>query len=225
MAESNPTARSISIRLKIIAAVGFLTGILYLFSNVSWIETITKAVPVLCMALALLLQPEKARYQWAIIAGLLLSATADVVISWHFVFGVAVFFLAHVAYIIAFLEDSRKPFVLRAILAFGYGAIVMSYLLTAGDLGALTIPILLYAIVITTMLWRASARVGMEEIVERSGWAGFLGAAFFVLSDTMLIVRMVARPIPLGNYLVMITYWVGQLGISLSAAWQNQRGR
>lgn len=221
MAKTDLSPASMSTRTKLIIVVGLLTGILYLFSSIGWVETITKPIPVLCMALALWLQPGKSRYQWATIAGLLLSAAADVVISLHFISGVAVFFLAHIAYIIAFLQDSRKPFLWRAILAFGYGTIVYVYLMTAGDLGALAVPILLYAIVISAMLWRAAARVGVKEIQERSAWSGLLGAAFFVLSDTLLIIRMAVRPIPLGDYLVMLTYWLGQLGITLSAAWQK----
>jgi len=223
MSEANLSPAAMSNRTKAIVAVGLVTGVLYLFSDISWIETITKPIPVLCMALALALQPGRARYQWAVIAGLLLSATADVVISLHFVAGVAVFFLVHIAYIIAFLQDSRQPFFWRALLSFGYGVMVYIYLMTAGDLGALAVPILLYAIVITTMLWRAAARVGVTEIAERSGWSGFLGAAFFVLSDTLLIIRMVVRPIPLGDYVVMLTYWLGQLGIALSAVWQQRK--
>ena len=223
MAEADRSPLSMSSRTKIFFAVGLVAGMLYLFSNVAWIETITKPIPVFCMALALWLQPDKARYQLAVIAGLLLSATADVVISIHFVFGVAVFFLAHIAYIAAFLQDSRQPFLWRAVLSFGYGALVYTYLLTAGALGVLTVPVLLYAIVITAMLWRAAARVGVEAIPARSGRSGFLGAAFFVLSDTILIIRMVVRPIPLGDYLVMLTYWLGQLGITLSASWQKTK--
>ncbi len=221
MAEAKSSPAAISNRTKLIVAVGIVTGILFLFSNNSWVETITKPIPVLCMALWLVLQPSKERIQWAMIAGLLLSAAADVVISLHFVAGVAVFLLAHIAYIIAFLQDSRRPFLWRGLLAFGYGITVYMYLTTAGDLGALAVPVLLYALVISTMLWRAAARVGVAEISERSGWSGFLGAAFFVLSDTLLIVKMVVGPIPFEGFSVMLTYWIGQLGITFSAAWQK----
>ena len=221
MTEANFSPAAMSNRTKAILAVGLATGILFLVSDNSWVETVTKPIPVLCMALWLWLQPGKERIQWAVIAGLLLSATADVVISLHFVAGVAVFLLAHIAYIIAFLQDSRKPFLWRAVLAFGYGLLVYVYLMTAGDLGALAIPVLLYAMVITVMLWRASARVGVPEISERSGWSGFLGAAFFVLSDTLLIIKMVVGPIPFEDFIIMLTYWLGQLGITLSAAWQK----
>lgn len=221
MAEVKLSPAAMSNRTKIIVAIGLLAGILFLVSDNSWVETVTKPIPVLCMALWLALQPAKGRYQWAVIAGLLLSATADVVISLHFIAGVAVFLLAHIAYIIAFLQDSRKPFLWRAVLSFGYGVLVIIYLMTAGDLGALAVPIMLYAIVITTMLWRAAARVGAPEISERSAWSGFLGAAFFVLSDTLLIIKMVVGPIPFEGFIVMLTYWLGQLGITLSAAWQK----
>jgi len=221
MTEANSSPEAMPNRTKIIVAVGVVTGILFLVSDNSWVETITKPIPVLCMALWLALQPAKGRYQWAVIAGLLLSATADVVISLHFIAGVAVFLLAHIAYIIAFLQDSRKPFFWRAVLAFGYGVLVYIYLMTAGDLGALAIPVLLYAVVITTMLWRSAARVGGPEISERSGWSGFLGAAFFVLSDTLLIIKMVVGPILFEGFIIMLTYWLGQLGITLSASWQR----
>jgi uncharacterized membrane protein YhhN len=221
MTEANFSPAAMSNRTKVILAVGLATGILFLVSDNSWVETVTKPIPVLCMALWLWLQPGKERIQWAVIAGLLLSATADVVISLHFVAGVAVFLLAHIAYIIAFLQDSRKPFLWRAVFAFGYGLLVYVYLMTAGDLGALAIPVLLYAVVITAMLWRASARVGVPEISERSGWSGFLGAAFFVLSDTLLIIKMVVGPIPFEDFIIMLTYWLGQLGITLSAVWQK----
>lgn len=44
------------------------------------------------------------------------------------------------------------------------------------------------------------------------------------LSDTLLALRMFAGLRPLGPYAVILTYWFGQLGITLSAAWQ-QRGQ
>jgi len=221
MAEVNLSPTAMSNRTKIIVAIGLVTGILYLVSANNWIETVTKPIPVLCMAFWLALQPAKGRYQWAVISGLLLSAAADIVISLHFIAGVAIFFLAHIAYIFAFLQDSRKLFLWRAVLAFGYGLLVYIYLLTAGDLAALAVPVLLYAVAITTMLWRAAARVGVPEIDRRSVWSGFFGAAFFVLSDTLLIIKMVVGPIPFEGFIVILTYWIGQLGITLSASWQK----
>ena len=44
--------------------------------------------------------------------------------------------------------------------------------------------------------------------------------AFFTFSDSLLALGMFAGQRPLGPYAVIITYWIGQLGITLSAYWQ-----
>ncbi len=121
------------------------------------------------------------------------------------------------AYIVAFTRDSRRSFPLGAVLAFGYGVLVYAYLTTAGDLGAMAIPVLVYMVVICTMLWRASARVGVAEIVRVSALAGLAGALFFTVSDTALSLRMFDTPIDLGRETVMLTYWIGQTLIAFSA--------
>jgi uncharacterized membrane protein YhhN len=134
--------------------------------------------------------------------------------------GLIAFLLGHVAYIIAFTRDGRGLYPVRGLIAYAYGALAYGYLYRSGDLGDMTLPVLAYVIVICTMLWRASCRVGAPGVVERSAWAGLAGAAFFTLSDTLLALRMFAGQRPLGPYAVIITYWLGQLGISLSAYWQ-----
>lgn len=57
-------------RSKVIVTVGLVTGILFLFSDNYWVETISKPIPVLCMALWLWLQPGKERYQWSVLSHL-----------------------------------------------------------------------------------------------------------------------------------------------------------
>jgi alkenylglycerophosphocholine/alkenylglycerophosphoethanolamine hydrolase len=223
---AGPQART-TIITWVIAAVGVAAGIIFILTGEDdnfWLHLISKPVPVLMMALWLFLGPVKGRYQWAVIGGLLLSATGDVLLSWSddtFLFGLIAFLLGHVAYIIAFLQDSRGLYPGRALLVYAYGALAYGYLATAGDLGAMAIPVLAYMIVICTMLWRAAGRLGAADVLPRSAWAGFLGAAFFVLSDTLLALGMFAGQRPLGPHAVILTYWVGQLGIMLSAAWQR----
>ncbi len=209
-------------------AVGLLAALIFMATAREenfWLHLISKPVPVLAMALWLGLLPLKRRYQWAVITGLLLSATGDVLLSWSdetFLPGLIAFLLGHVAYIIAFLSDSRGLYPGRALLAYAYGALAYGYLYTAGDLGEMTIPVLAYVIVICAMLWRASCRVGAPGIYVRSTWVGLAGAAFFTLSDTLLAAGMFAGQRPLGPHAVIITYWIGQLGITLSAYWQPE---
>ena len=47
-------------------------------------------------------------------------------------------------------------------------------------------------------------------------------AAFFTFSDSLLALGMFAGQRPLGPYAVIIIYWIGQLGITLSAYWQME---
>ncbi|MFN2142307.1 MAG: lysoplasmalogenase, partial [Candidatus Promineifilaceae bacterium] len=130
------------------------------------------------------------------------------------------FLLGHVVYIFAFTRDGRALHPGRALLAYAYGALAYGYLYTAGDLGEMTAPVLAYVIVICTMLWRAACRVGAPGIDDRSAWVGLAGAAFFTFSDTLLALGMFAGQRPLGPHAVIITYWIAQLGITLSAYWQ-----
>ena len=226
MREATFSSPAFKWRSIILFAVGFVAAIVFMTTGKEenfWLHLISKPIPVLAMALWLGLLPGKGRYQWAVIAGLLLSATGDLLLSWSdetFLLGLIAFLLGHVAYIFAFLRDSRGLYPIRGLLAYAYGALAYGYLYTAGDLGDMTIPVLAYMIVICTMLWRASCRVGVPGIYERSAWLGLAGAAFFTLSDTLLALGMFAGQRPLGPHAVIITYWMGQLGITLSAYWQ-----
>jgi pyruvate,water dikinase len=89
---------------------------------------------------------------------------------------------------------------------------IVSELQLAGEYkrGGLTIPMLLYAVVITTMLWRASARVGAPGISEQSGWSGLLGAAGRVEGIVRRLVRYEeSDQLQPGEILVAVTTNVG----------------
>ena len=226
MSGATVSSSSFSIRSIILFFVGLAAAIIFMMTSAEdnfWLHLVSKPIPVLAMALWLGLLPRKGRYQWAVIAGLLLSATGDVLLSWSddtFLLGLIAFLLGHVAYILAFLRDSRGLYLGQALLAYAYGALAYGYLVTTGDLDDMTIPVLAYVIVICTMMWRASCRVGAPGVYERSAWIGLAGAAFFTLSDTLLAMGMFAGQRPLGPHAVIITYWIGQLGITLRAYWQ-----
>ena len=64
------------------------------------------------------------------------------------------------------------------------------------------------------MMWRAAARVRPGE---RAGWMALAGALSFGLSDTLLALHRFRAPVPGAWYLVILTYWAGQLGIAASA--------
>jgi uncharacterized membrane protein YhhN len=212
----------------LIAVLGLGAAVIFISTTAEdnyWLHLISKPIPVLAMAFWLGLLPGKGPYQRGVIIGLLLSAAGDVLLSWSdetFLLGLIAFLLGHVAYIFAFTRDGRGLYPGRGLLAYAFGALAYGYLVTAGDLGELTIPVLAYVIVICTMLWRAACRVGAPGVYERSAWIGLAGAAFFTLSDTLLALGIFTGQRPLGPHAVIIIYWIGQLGITLSAYWQME---
>ena len=222
MTQSAAVSPNRSTRTTIIAAVGLIAAILYMLpstDDIPWISVTLKPIPVLCMALWLAVQPKKGRYQLLVIAGLILGAAGDVLLELEglFIVGLISFLLGHVAYILAFLQDSRKLFAGKALIAYAYGAIMFAVLLTAGELGAMTIPVAAYVIVICTMLWRGLSRLGVPGIKPRSAKAGAIGSVLFTISDTVLAFTMFIAPIPLSSWIIMLTYWSGQFGVALSA--------
>lgn len=144
--------------------------------------------------------------------GLAVSAAADIVIERSFLAGLALFLVAHLVYVAAFVADERSPRVLRAIPFAAYA--VLMYRLLAAGLGTLALPVALYAAAIASMMWRAAARVRPGE---RAGWIALTGALGFGLSDTLLALHRFRAPVPGAAYAVILTYWAGQLGIAASA--------
>lgn len=224
MTSTAPSLSAMSTRARILAIIGLAAAVIYLaagrMEGAYALRVITKAIPVLMMALWVSGLRVKGRYQLAIMIGLLLCALGDILLEFSeatFLFGLIAFLLGHVAYIVAFLQDSRKLYPFRGAAVYGYGAVAMAFLLYAGSLGGMLIPVQVYILVITTMLWRAASRVGVPGIPRFSAWAGFAGAILFVISDSLLAFRLFGTPIQAGGQVVMITYWLGQLGIALSA--------
>lgn len=209
-------------RTRIIAITGLVAAVLFFAGqaiDLYWLRLLAKPIPVLCMALWVALLPGRDRYHLAIVAGLLFSALGDVLLALDesaFVFGLLAFLVAHLAYVVAFLADCRRLAPWRAAITYGYGAVAFGVLATAGELGAMQIPVALYVVVISTMLWRAAARQGAPGVPRRSGQLGLIGAILFAASDSVLAFNLFVTPVPLADLIIMVTYWLGQLGISLS---------
>jgi alkenylglycerophosphocholine hydrolase len=221
---SDQSPSAMSTRSKLLAVVALAAALFYLaagrLDDVYWLRMIAKPVPVLMMALWVSGLRVKGRYQLAIMIGLLLSALGDILLEYSpatFLLGLAAFLSGHVAYIIAFLQDTRKLYPFYGAAAYAYGFFAAVFLMTTGDLQGMIGPVYLYILIITTMLWRAAARLNVPTLPRLSVWAGLAGACFFVVSDSILAFRLFGTPIQLGGIAVMATYWLGQFGIALSA--------
>ena len=92
-----------------------------------WLWLAFKPLPVLGLGVWVLGAPRSA-YRNRVAAGLMLSLVGDVLIEASFVAGLAAFLLAHVAYIAAFLADTKRPRLLRALPIAAYGAGMTAFL-------------------------------------------------------------------------------------------------
>ena len=175
---------------------------------------VVKPLPVLCLTLWVLGAPKSA-YRNRLAAGLALSLVGDLLIEGSFVAGLAAFLLAHIAYIAAFLADTARPRLLRAVPIAAYGA-GMTALLWPG-LGDLRPAVVAYVVAICTMVWRAAARLGYSGPPRAGEWAGLAGAILFALSDTLIALDRFHSPIAGVRLPIILFYWTGQLGIACSA--------
>lgn len=173
-----------------------------------------KAIPVLALAAAVWVVVPRIRYRRFIASGLLFGSAGDVLLEVDlFEIGLGAFLLGQVLYTAAFLGDSTKLKPLPAIIFYGYGLALVWAL--ADGTGDMLIPVALYAVAITTMLWRAVARIGFVPRV--TGLTAAYGAGLFVVSDSLIAVNRFGSEIPGDRWLVMTTYWVAQALIAYSA--------
>jgi len=173
-----------------------------------------KALPVLALAVAVWLAVPRTRYRRLIAVGLIFGSAGDLLLEIDlFEVGLGAFLVGQIFYTAAFLGDGRALKPLPALVFYGYGfALVWSL---ADGTGDLLVPVAIYAIAITTMLWRAIARMG--AVPRITALAAAYGAGLFVVSDSLIAINRFGSGIPGDRWLVMSTYWAAQALIAYSA--------
>lgn len=206
--------------LALLGAAAFIYGH---FIESTLLCQLAKPWPVLALLGWLRSAPAGAYRRWISI-GLVFSLAGDVLLEWSpemFVFGLSAFLIGHLAYLVGYLGDSKRFAPLALLLALLAGGSMFATLYRAG-LGGLLIPVALYALTISAMLWRALARTSAADISRRSAWLAAVGAALFVLSDSLIGINRFVSPFPEARYLIILTYWLGQWGIAASAIYRNR---
>lgn len=201
----------------IVALAGALAFLVGRALELDWLCFWSKPIPVLALLYWLRGFPAGAYRRW-IGTGLWLSLAGDILLEWPadlFVFGLGAFLLAHLAYLRAYLLDTRRLAPLPLLAAAITGAVIFS-LLASGGLGALLVPVACYALAISAMLWRALARLG-TGVDRRSAQLAAIGAVLFVLSDSLIGINRFVAPFDAASYLIILSYWLGQWGIAASA--------
>ena len=230
-ASSKPSGWGLS---RILSVVGLIAAAIYIVAmwvNLPLVELITKGIPLLCMIIWLF-KLRRDGFANLIMAGLIVALIADLVLQWDkglFVPGLLIFLVAQIVYIVAFVSMSRRGSWVRLIPFAVWGLI--AFLILNPYLGDLMLPVVVYLVAIEIMMWRAAALVGAHGRVETFELAALVGALAFGLSDTLLALNhfiwhdtltmfSIQESAPFIGTLVMILYWLGQLGITLAAGWE-----
>ena len=182
------------------------------------LSLLTKGIPVIALLLWLRQAPAGTYRRWICI-GLVFSLAGDILLDWPgdlFVFGLGAFLIGHLAYLRAYVSDSRLPALPALLLALIAGGAMFAILASSG-LGELLSPVACYATAISLMLWRALSRIGHPDLQPGSTWLAAVGAALFVLSDSLIGIDRFVTSFDAAPYAIILTYWLGQWGIAASA--------
>jgi alkenylglycerophosphocholine hydrolase len=80
-------------------------------------------------------------------------------------------------------------------------------------LGAMRLPVTVYALAIGAMMWRAAARARDDD---PRALLGLAGAIVFALSDSLIALNKFRAPIEGVRVPILLTYWSAQTLVALS---------
>lgn len=141
-----------------------------------------------------------------------------------FILGLGSFLIAHVLFALTFIKkwNTNTPtnFWWIALLLLSYG--ILLFVILKDNLGALKVPVILYIMGILAMVITAYRRKG--NVPKSSFNLVFIGALFFVLSDSVLAIDKFMVAIPLSHIIVMGTYATAQYLITKGILTQGDFG-
>ncbi len=76
--------------------------------------------------------------------------------------------------------------------------------------GALTLPLVVYVLVIGAMIWRAAACALEPQDDALIRWGPLAGAVLFGFSDMLIGIHRFHQPMPSAAFAIILTYWAGQ---------------
>ena len=195
-----------------------LTDLLGMQLGFTWLHVIAKPL-LMPLLIGMLFYSGIAgtKKKWILI-GLFFSWLGDLFllldskVTIFFIAGLVSFLITHIFYILYFLsiENSspsllkKQPLLIVLTLCYGSALVVLLF----PYLGDLKIPVIVYATVICSMLLSS---LHIYYKTEKSSNLFFiLGAALFVISDSLLAVNKFYQPIPKAGIWIMLSYCAAQ---------------
>ena len=167
-----------------------------------------------------------------LLSGLLFSWIGDVILLFtdlgeiYFILGLLSFLTAHIIYCVLFnkqhkarKKQNRSLFIFGSILIALYLIGMVSFLMPF--LGNLEIPVTIYASIISIMLLFAFNGFLVWE--KPGNLLVFLGAFFFVVSDSILAINKFYAPLPKSSFFIMLTYLLAQYLIVIGILKLNKK--
>lgn len=191
------------------------------------LEYIFKPATMLALIAATLLLMQSPHDAWQaqwFLLGFGLSLLGDVFLmvpnSRWFVFGLGAFLLAHICYIIGLNPTLPPPqaFLLLIPCALVVGFVTWRVIasLRVKNQAALVVPVVLYGVAMTLMVFSAWATLFRPEWNDTRRAFVIVGATLFLISDGMLAWNRFVQPFSAAKLAIIITYHLGQIALALS---------
>lgn len=187
-------------------------------TNQSTLHFIAKPLLIPALLLLLFFTRSSVPGKNLLLAGLLFSWMGDLFLLFEyknklfFIFGLVSFLTTHIFYIVYFLRIrsvnisllKKQPVLMVLVPAYGIALVWLLY----SHLGDLKLPVMVYAAVICTMLL-CSLHIFLKVNRKAAGYF-LVGAAAFVLSDSLLAIDKFYQPFAYAAVLIMLTYCAAQ---------------
>src|SRR5881296_807320 len=162
------------------------------------------------------LESRNTRDNLILAAALALSCLGDIFLHLdprrYFKHALGAFLFAHLAYIVLFTRSWPRPLrargsqLLLTALVLVYSLLVSSWLWSG--LGTQAVPVMVYSCAITVMTVSTILAGFSKPFV-------WIGALLFVTSDSLIAAGRFKTAVPLAQYLIWPTYYLGQYGIAI----------
>ncbi len=216
-----------------IGQIFLIYSTLYLIGLVlapGWLTTYWKWTLLPVLMLAVVITPPQPVRPW-LLAALGFSWLGDIIISFaprkdiYFLGGVVCFLFAHLCYLRLFWLSMAEHVQSRGYPTWAWSLVAIFttvfLVLMLPKLGAMSVPVIVYSLVISAML--IFALKAWAHWPLHAGNLIVAGAASFALSDTVLAVDKFHTSFPFASVLIMATYLFAQWALTQGILSLNQR--
>uniref|UniRef100_A0A6M2DYC7 lysoplasmalogenase n=1 Tax=Xenopsylla cheopis TaxID=163159 RepID=A0A6M2DYC7_XENCH len=189
------------------------------------LAALVKCAPIYCL-IYFVLKAGVSPYKNKLALALVFSSVGDAFLVWKefFPHGMAAFGMAQLIYFTTFGFQPLRPMLGAIFYLMGTALVALVF---ANLKGILMFGLPVYAALLVTMLWRATARYNFND-QSCNKWlrfAGCVGAILFVISDGIIALSQFYTHIPNAQMYIMSTYYAGQLGISMTCLEDESKPR